>query len=217
MSYLATLGKLSVTKASTKTNVAVSTFYNDKPVVIYFIRRFGCAICRWSVKDYQKLVPILADKVNLVVVAPEWHGYDDFVKGAYLGDIEMYIDEDKALYKAIGFNRYNAFTVMGALVDSKVLAINKMAKNEGIEGNFSGDKLTKGGLIVVDKGGEHVLFEFKQESAGDHCPPADILKGQFHWSQITHQTTVLALNMSPDLLNSTTGSAAPECSDACAL
>merc|ERR1711892_1309598 len=157
MSYLATLGKLSVTKASTKTNVAVSTFYNDKPVVIYFIRRFGCAICRWSVKDYQKLVPILADKVNLVVVAPEWYGYDDFVKGAYLGDIEMYID---------------------------------------------GDKLTKGGLIIVDKGGEKVLFEFKQESAGDHCPPADILK---------------ALNMSPDLLNSTTGSAAPECSDACAL
>merc|ERR1712106_1035713 len=84
MSYLATLGKLSVTKASTKTNVAVSTFYNDKPVVIYFIRRFGCAICRWSVKDYQKLVPILADKVNLVVVAPEWHGYDDFVKGAWV-------------------------------------------------------------------------------------------------------------------------------------
>lgn len=184
MSYLATLGKLSVTKASTKTNVAVSSFYSDKPAVIYFIRRFGCSICRWSVKDMQKLVPILADKVNLVVVAPEWHGYDEFVKGAYWGD-ELYIDEDKALYKEIGFKRYNAFTVMGALVDSKVLAINKMAKAEGIEGNFSGDKLTKGGLIIVDKGGEKVLFEFKQESAGDHCPPADILKGQLQLAHLS--------------------------------
>ena len=33
---------------------------------------------------------------------------------------------------------------MGALVDSKVLAINKKAKEEGITGNFAGDKLTTG-------------------------------------------------------------------------
>ena len=50
MSYLATIGKLSVTKASTKANVTVSSFYSDKPAVIYFIRRFGCSICRWSAK-----------------------------------------------------------------------------------------------------------------------------------------------------------------------
>ena len=58
---------------------------------------------------------------------------------------------------------------MGALVDSKVHAINAKAKAEGITGNFSGDTLTKGGVIIVNKGGTELLFEFKQESAGDHC------------------------------------------------
>ena len=92
-----------------------------------------------------------------------------------LGNIFLVLSQ--ALYKAIGFKRYNALSVMGALIDSKVLEINKKAKAEGIDGNFSGDKLTKGGLIIVDKGGENVIFEFKQESAGDHCPPEDVLKG----------------------------------------
>ena len=54
--------------------------------------------------------------------------------------------------------------------------MNKQAKSEGLSGNFSGDKLTTGGVIVVDKGGESVLLEFKQQSAGDHCPAENILK-----------------------------------------
>ena len=33
-------------------------------------------------------------KANLVVVAPEWHGLEEFVKGNYWND-ELYIDEDK--------------------------------------------------------------------------------------------------------------------------
>ena len=39
--------------------------------------------------------------------------------------------------------------------------MNKQAKAEGLTGNFSGDKLTTGGVLVVDKG--EVLLEFKQE------------------------------------------------------
>ena len=125
----------------------------------------------------KKLLPALEGKANVIVVAPEWLGLDEFVAGNYWND-DLYIDENKALYQAIGFKRYNMLSVFGALVDSKVLAINKQAKAEGITGNFSGDTLTKGGLIIVDKGGENVIFEFKQESAGDHCPPEDILKGK---------------------------------------
>ena len=104
---------------------------------------------------------------------------------------------------------------MGALFDSKVLEINKKAKDEGIDGNFSGDKLTKGGLIIVDKGGENVLFEFKQESAGDHCPPEDVLKGICQFSR-TNLINLTALNISPNLLDSS-AEKAPECSDTCAL
>ena len=95
------------------------------------------------------------------------------------------------------------YLVMGALIDKKVLAINKKAQAEGIPNNFQGDTLTKGGVLVVDKGGESVLLEFKQKSAGDHCPPEDILK---------------ALNLDPSLLNDSSAENAPSCTaDACAL
>ena len=40
------------------------------------------------------MIPVLEGKANLVVVAPEWHGLDEFVKGNYWND-ELYIDEDK--------------------------------------------------------------------------------------------------------------------------
>ena len=105
---------------------------------------------------------------------------------------------------------------MGALFDSKVLEINKKAKDEGIDGNFSGDKLTKGGLIIVDKGGENVLFEFKQESAGDHCPPEDVLKGICPFNSLKLTLMITALNISLDQLDSSAENA-PECSDTCAL
>lgn len=49
--------------------------------------------------------------------------------------------------------------------------MNRQAKLEGITGNFAGDHLTKGGILIVNPGGTEVLFEFKQQSAGDHCTP----------------------------------------------
>lgn len=59
-------------------------------------------------------------------------------------------------------------------MDKKVIAMNKKAKKEGITGNFSGDTLTKGGIIIVNPGGTEIIFEFKQQSAGDHCTPTGL-------------------------------------------
>lgn len=200
-SYLSTIGSLAVARASDKAKITFSSLCAEKPLVVYFIRRFGCPICRWSVKETKKLIPVIGERANLIVVAPEWLGLEEFVKGSYWNE-NLYIDEEKALYKAIGFKRYNALSVMGAMVDSKVLEINKKAKAEGIEGNFSGDKLTKGGLLVIDKESKSVLFEFRQESAGDHCPPGPILK---------------ALGLPEDALDGL-ASSAPSCGgDACSL
>jgi len=45
----------------------------------------------------------------------------------------------------------------------------------GVIGNYRGDWRTLGGVIVVDGAGTNVLFEYRQEQAGDHCPPEDLL------------------------------------------
>ena len=64
---------------------------------------------------------------------------------------------------------------MGVFFDKQVKEMNAKAEAQGITGNFAGDKLATGGVIIVDKEGKNIVFEFKQKSAGDHCEPQKIL------------------------------------------
>jgi len=50
------------------------------------------------------------------------------------------------------------------------------ARSQGISGNLSGDGFQCGGALVVSKGGEHVLLEFREEVPGEHVPNEDVLK-----------------------------------------
>ncbi|XP_077991730.1 prostamide/prostaglandin F synthase-like [Glandiceps talaboti] len=50
------------------------------------------------------------------------------------------------------------------------------AKQESISGNLSGDGMQNGGVLVINKGGDKVLLDFRQENPGDHVPLADVLK-----------------------------------------
>jgi prostamide/prostaglandin F2alpha synthase len=49
------------------------------------------------------------------------------------------------------------------------------AREKKIEGNFSGDGLQNGGLIIVRKGGKELLYFHKEEVPGDHPSNDDIL------------------------------------------
>ena len=44
------------------------------------------------------------------------------------------------------------------MIDKKVIAMNKQAKEEGITGNFKGDTLTKGGVLIVGPEGKVEIF-----------------------------------------------------------
>jgi len=198
MSYLSQIAKISLVNAATKSKVEFAQFHEEKPTVYFFIRRFGCILCRWGAKDIRRIIPIVGDRAHVIAIAPEWLGLEEFQKGNYWND-NLFVEETKQIYKEIGFKRYTALSVLGVITDKKVSAMNKQAKAEGLTGNFSGDKLTTGGVLVVDKG--EVLLEFKQESAGDHCPAEDILK---------------SLGIDPTLLDKSENS--PNCnSEACSI
>jgi len=55
------------------------------------------------------MIPIIGDKANVVAIAPEWLGSEDFVANNYWTD-ELYVEETKTSYKTIGFERYNALS-----------------------------------------------------------------------------------------------------------
>ncbi|KAG8007693.1 Prostamide/prostaglandin F synthase [Nibea albiflora] len=138
---LAQVGKNSLKSAETGETVELQSLWQDQPVVLFFLRRFGCQICRWMASEISKLEPDLrASRVALVGVGPEEFGLKEFKEGGFFKG-SIYIDEQKKTYKDLGFKRYTAVSVVPAALGKKVREIAAKAKADGIQGNFSGDLL----------------------------------------------------------------------------
>lgn len=172
---LAAVGKNSL-KSETGETVELQSLWKDQPVVLFFLRRFGCQICRWIAAEISKLEPDLrASGVTLVGIGPEEFGLKEFKDGGFFKG-SIYVDEKKKTYKDLGFKRYTAISVVPAAMGKKVRDVAAKAKADGVEGNFSGDLLQSGGMLIVARGGEKVLLHFIQDSPGDYLPLEDISK-----------------------------------------
>ncbi|XP_022604026.1 prostamide/prostaglandin F synthase [Seriola dumerili] len=173
---LTQVGKNFVKSAETGESVELRSLWQDQPVVLFFLRRFGCQVCRWMASEISKLEPDLtASGVALVGIGPEEVGLKEFKeRGFFKGSI--YVDEQKKSYKDLGFKRYTALSVVPAALGKKVRDITSKASAEGIQGNFSGDLMQSGGMLIVARGGEKVLLHFIQDSPGDNVPLEDISK-----------------------------------------
>uniref|UniRef100_A0A8D3DBM6 Prostamide/prostaglandin F synthase n=1 Tax=Scophthalmus maximus TaxID=52904 RepID=A0A8D3DBM6_SCOMX len=173
---LARVGKNLLKSSDSEESVELQSLWQHQPVVLFFLRRFGCQVCRWTASEISKLEPDLrAGGVALVGVGPEEFGLKEFKeKGFFKGSI--YVDEQKKSYKDLGFKRYTALSVVPAALGKKVRDAAAKASAEGIQGNFSGDLLQSGGMLIVAKGGEKVLLHFIQDSPGDHIALEDISK-----------------------------------------
>ncbi|XP_070815290.1 prostamide/prostaglandin F synthase [Chaetodon trifascialis] len=172
---LAQVGK-NLLKSETGESVELQSLWQDRPAVLFFLRRFGCQVCRWMASEISKLEPDLtASGVALVGIGPEELGLKEFKEGGFFKG-SIYVDEQKKSYKDLGFKRYTTLSVVPAALGKKVRDVAAKAKADGIQGNFSGDLLQSGGMLIVAKGGEKVLLHFIQDSPGDHLPLEDISK-----------------------------------------
>ncbi|KAF7208000.1 prostamide/prostaglandin F synthase [Nothobranchius furzeri] len=168
------VGKNLLKSADSGEKVELKSLWQDQPVVVFFLRRFGCQVCRWTAAEISKLEPDLrASGVSLVGVGPEQFGLQEFTEGGFFKGT-IYVDEEKKCYKDLGFRRYSALSVVPAALGKKVRDVASKASAAGIQGNFSGDLLQSGGMLIVAKGGEKVLLHFIQDSPGDFVPLEDI-------------------------------------------
>ncbi|XP_071751417.1 prostamide/prostaglandin F synthase [Centroberyx gerrardi] len=173
---LAKVGKNLLKSADTGECVELQSLWQEKPAVLFFLRRFGCQVCRWMASEISKLEPDLrANGVALIGIGPEETGLKEFREGGFFKG-SLYVDEKKKSYKDLGFKRYTALSVVPAALGKKVRDITSKANAEGIQGNFTGDLLQSGGTLIVSKGGEKVLLHFVQDSPGDHLPLEDVAK-----------------------------------------
>ena len=72
-------------------SVELQSLWQDQPVVLFFLRRFGCQICRWIASEISKLEPDLrASGVALVGIGPEELGLKEFKEGGYFKGCKQY-------------------------------------------------------------------------------------------------------------------------------
>lgn len=103
---------------------------------------------------------------------------EDF-RGYWSSDI--YLDGDKAFYKALGGGKVVQHTTAGFIASfaNPWSTVNKniaRSKKSGIDKyNMKGEGLITGGIFVLHKGGK-VAFAFSEKNIGDHAEMKDVLK-----------------------------------------
>lgn len=173
---LSKIGKNLLKNTDTGEDVEIQSLWKEQSVVLFFLRRFGCQVCRWTAAEVSKLEPDLrANSIALVGIGPEETGLQEFRDGGFFKGA-LYLDEHKKTYKDLGFKRYTALSVVPAALGKKVRDASAKASAQGIQGNFSGDLLQSGGMLIVAKGGEKVLLHFVQNSPGDFVPLENLSK-----------------------------------------
>jgi len=111
----------------------------------------------------------------MIGVGLEEFGLEDFVKGQYFNG-ELYVDIGKKTYKDLGYKKYGTAGVLMSLLNKKARDAIARNKVEKLDSNLQGDGLQTGGTLVVTKGGEQVLLDFRQDNPADHVTNAEILR-----------------------------------------
>ena len=96
--------------------------------------------------------------------------------------LDLYLDNDKKSYNALGFKRFGFFGLFPAVLSKAARAAQARTKLLGMSGNMAGDGYQNGGALVVGKNGE-TLFHFVQEGAPDHASNLDLLKVHIQFSE----------------------------------
>lgn len=94
----------------------------------------------------------------------------------YFGNYPLYLDSELVFYNALG-NRKITSDLQGSWNPFKVWegfkSIGERIKAKGLEGNFRGEGLILGGILVIDPK-EGVIYTYKEET-GKEIPRQDII------------------------------------------
>ena len=146
------------------------------PTVTIFLRRWGCQLCRgYAHKLSTTLLPLLNyNNVRLVAIGFEGPGADQWTDGRYFPASELYVDNGRKIYTALGVKRPNVLSGFMKLLSSSTRAWNNEVKAMGITGNMAGDGMQLGATFIISPTGE-LWMERRQQDYGDHPTAAEIV------------------------------------------
>ncbi|KAL2608150.1 hypothetical protein R1flu_026723 [Riccia fluitans] len=171
------IGDVEVEKISGPSNaesIKIGSLWEEQGVVIHFLRRFGCRLCRGHAQELWQIVPTLeASGFRVVSIGIEKYGLEEFQTAGYWKG-ELYIDNGKKALKALEVPQVSYFTAVKDILMNKDVG-RAAKKTKDVPGNFKGDGRQLGATFVIAKGGE-VLLDHRQKNFGDHVSNESILK-----------------------------------------
>jgi hypothetical protein len=172
-------GDIEVTNAITKKSTPIKSFYQDKnqPILLVFLRRWGCPLCRGYAKDLNiNIVPLLrANNVGVEAVGVEWLGIEEFQALNVFPNEQLYVDDGKKAYKKLGLEHLGILKGITNVFTDSASKYSSFVKDKlGVSGNLKGDGFQLGATYVLSKNGD-IWFEHRQKDYGDHPPLQDIV------------------------------------------
>jgi hypothetical protein len=152
---------------------------SPRPLVLVFLRRLGCSLCRVYAQDVEALRVELGDSARVVCLSferfgmgsdePPVKGGSFAEKGFFKGEMYQVLDQ-AAVYGPL-FGRKTMLDGIGEVLSDKSGKL-ALANARGVNGNLSGDGLQLGGQFVVFGG--LVVLDKRQEFFGDDASPEEL-------------------------------------------
>jgi len=159
------------TSATTTTSVPLSTLWSNGPVLIYGVRRPGCLLCRDNAASiWKREADFKAAGVSLAAVVHQSLPAETAAFAPEFWGGPLYLDEDKALYRAFGDGQLRTSGLTGLLNLSVWRRILAARKRLGDGGNTTGDSSILGGVLLVtggDKGSPKVAYLDVERTFGE--------------------------------------------------
>lgn len=143
---------INIQNVYTNTNESLADLSKDKPVLLVFLRHFGCVFCRQALTDISKRkTEIDSRKIELIFV----HMATNAVAEQYfieygLPGIKHISSPNCKVYRDFGLTK----GTFGQLFGLKTWIRGYEAKKEGVSGSLTqiGDSLQMPGIFILDQG-----------------------------------------------------------------
>lgn len=150
----------------------LASLWSERPVVLVFLRHFGCLFCREHAVEYHRQRDaIRARGADLVFVGNGNRHFAQGFRDAFGLQDRLLVDTRRDAYRALEMKR----GLVRTLLSPSALKHTIRAFRAGFrQGRTRGDAWQLGGVLLVHPGGR-VDFSHLSENAGDHAPVADVL------------------------------------------
>lgn len=148
----------------TNRGVSLKEMSEKKPVLLVFLRRFGCTFCREALDDLSKIRPEIEEKgVNVIFVHMANNEEAETYFSQYnLPDSIHVSDEESKFYQAFGLLKGNFRQLFGLSVMMRGF---KLAMEKGYGIGFLGDGFQMPGIFLLRN--NEILNSYIHDTAAD--------------------------------------------------